>query len=286
MRLGVITDTCHGYGRWGEDCYKKMREHGFSCSDYQNLVGDNSIIYAAPQEEADAILLHERTLAEEAGIQIWQAHAPWRYPVNDGTEEVRAERLELMKKSIRAASLLGCRNWVVHPIMPYGLDDAGTENAQKTWDLNLSFMTGLLNTAKEYNITICFENMPFQNFSLSKPAEILRFAETINDENFKICFDTGHAACFDDVSVGDAVRMLGSKIRAFHIHDDKGGHDLHLFPYFGFIDWEDFARALKDISFDGVFSLEVLPSGKLPLPIFEEMCESLVKIAKNIINNI
>lgn len=45
-----------------------------------------------------------------------------------------------------------------------------------------------------------FENMPFKNFSLSKPCDILRFVKAIDDENFKICLDTGHVAVFEGMS--------------------------------------------------------------------------------------
>ena len=64
-----------------------------------------------------------------------------------------------MKKSIRAASILECKNWVIHPIMPFGVEDIDTGDAEKTWDMNVAFMKELLKTAKEYGVTICLENM-------------------------------------------------------------------------------------------------------------------------------
>ncbi len=57
-------------------------------------------------------------------------------------------------------------------------------------------------------------------------------------------------------------------------------------PYFGIIDWEDFAAALKDIKYNGCFSLETIPSGKLPDDIFVYMCRLLAKIAEKIAKNI
>lgn len=188
-----------------------------------------------------------------------------------------------MKKSIRATAVLGCKNWVIHPIMPYGVSDINTENVQKTWDMNIEFMSELLETAKEYDITICLENMPFLDFSLSKPADILRFVKTINDEHFKICLDTGHVSVFNKLSLGDSVRELDDEIRVLHVHDNKFSQDLHLIPYSGIIDWEDFAKALKEINFKGVFSLEAAPSAKLTTPLFEEMSILLAKIAYEII---
>ena len=287
MKIGIQTGSLdkNGYGRYGEDKYKKLKEFGFSGMDF-NMMNTSSILYTATQEEADAILLHEKELAKQAGIEITQVHGPWRWPVRDFTEEDRKERMEKMKKSIRATSVLGCRNWVIHPLMPYGTAEINTENAQKTWDINIAFMRELLQTAKEYDVTICLENMPMREFSLAKPSEILRFVKEINDEHFKICLDTGHVAVFDDLVLGDEVRRLGEELCVLHVHDTKFNMDLHLLPYQGVIDWKDFSAALKEIRFEGCFSLETAPPYKLSNAMFEEMSTLLVKMAEEIISSI
>ena len=46
------------------------------------------------------------------------------------------------------------------------------------------------------------------------------------------------------------------------------------------INWEDFADALKDIGYKGVFSLETQPFKKLPDELFGEMGKTLYKISK------
>ena len=191
-----------------------------------------------------------------------------------------------MKRSIHLTALLGCKNWVIHPIMPCGVNDINTADAQKTWDINLVFMRELLQYAKECGVKICFENMPMKEFSLAKPTDILRFVKTIDDDNFKICLDTGHISVFDELSVGDCIRELDGEIRVLHIHDNKYGMDLHSFPYTGIIDWKDFAKALRDINFKGVFSLETIPPVALDDEIFSDMCIALRKTAQQIISYI
>ena len=282
MKIGIefnIFDS--GYLRYGDDKYKKMKEHGFSCIDF-NMTSTNTEIYTNPA--ACELLLREKSLADDAGIEIYQAHGPWRSPPKDRTPDDRSERMEKMKKSIYLASLLGCKNWVIHPLMPFGADDTATGNEKGTWDINLRFMKELLVTAKEYGITICLENMPMTLFSMAKPAKILKLVEEIGDENFKICLDTGHMSVFGDLSMPDEVRRLGDKIKVLHIHDNKCGKDLHLMPYFGTIDWTAFARSLKDIGFDGVFSLETKAPSNLPDYLFEKSSILLYEIANEIIN--
>ncbi len=286
MKIGIQANLLDkkGYGRWGEETYKKLKEHGFMCSDFDMSVTD-SIIYTSSEMQADEILIYEKNLASDAGIEISQVHGPWRWPPRDYEKSDREERMESMKRSIRFTSVLGCKNWVVHPIMPFGIEDIGTPNEKNTWDMNLEFMTELLKTAKEYGVTICLENMPMLKFSLAKPADILRFVQTIDDENFKICFDTGHAAVFEYESliVEDEIRRLGDQIKTLHVHDTMYACDLHLMPYSGVIDWKKFKQALDDIGFDGVFSLEVLPSRKLPDSIFDGIGRHIYKIAEDIV---
>ncbi|MBE7045420.1 MAG: sugar phosphate isomerase/epimerase [Ruminococcaceae bacterium] len=279
MKIGMkINPFVNGYHRFGADRYKKLRVHGYEAMDYE-MFDANSLIYTLPEAEADVFLLEEKRLAEEAGIEIFQTHAPW--PVPDEYPEL----VEKMQKSIRASAVLGCKNWVVHPLMPCGTNEADKpELAQKTWDLNLAFMSELVKTAKEYDVTICLENMPMLNYSLAKPTDVLRLVKALNDEHFKICLDTGHVNVFQEqLSIGDEVRAIGKELRALHVHDNKVGQDLHLVPYYGTLNWKEFADALDEVGYDGVFSLEVMPPITLSDATFEESSRLMAEIAKDII---
>jgi sugar phosphate isomerase/epimerase len=200
----------------------------------------------------------------------------------DNTPEFRDERFEKMKKSLYGTAILGAGKWVVHPLMPCGLEDDGTDDSKRTFEINCEFMTKILTVAKPLGITVCLENMPFPDFSLSKPGKILEIVRAVADNSFGICFDTGHVAVFPELCVGDEVRKLGSFISALHIHDNDGKFDRHLFPFEGIIDWEDFSAALYDINFDDVISLECGPSGNLTESGAEAEFAKLASYAKKI----
>lgn len=68
------------------------------------------------------------------------------------------------------------------------------------------------------------------------------------------------------------------------MHDNMGDRDAHLWPTEGCIDWERFAKGLKEIGFDGVFSLEVAPSARLEDQAFEAQSRRLFEIAEEIAN--
>lgn len=246
------------------------------------MMDTESFIYSGEESGVLDFLLKEKELSAKAEIEISQVHGPWCWPIRDTTSEGLQERMDKMKKSIYFTSFLGCKKWVVHPVMPYGVVDKHTQNVFKTRETNLSFFRELLKTAKEYEVTICLENMPFTEFSVATPEDILSIVNEIDDENFKICLDTGHVAAFGNLDLSEETRRLGNKIKALHVHDSVKGQDLHLTPCCGSIDWEDFAKALKDINFDGVFSLETSPPRKLPDNLFEQYGILLGKIAKEI----
>ena len=83
--------------------------------------------------------------------------------------------------------------------------------------------------------------------------------------------------------IADAVKTFGNKLKIMHVHDNSGRGDEHKHPYYGILDWKKYAAALRDIGFDGVFSLETLPSTKLPDHLFLEGCVALSHIVDEIL---
>lgn len=276
MKIGITESSYRVYPK--EIRYQKMKEHGFTHADY-GMSNTEVAPYTLDDEAFDAFIARERQMAEDAGIVISQVHGPWRWPPQDGTEEDRAERMEKMKRSIRAAALLGCKNWIVHPIMPHGINDIGTDDEQSTWDLNVPFMRELLAYAKEHGVIICFENMPMPNFSIGSVEAIMRFVREMDDDSFRVCLDTGHVNVFPGQTLSDAVHIIGDKLQALHVHDNSGKADEHKLPWFGTADWEGFGRALREIGYDGVFSYETGPSIALPTELYGDMLRFMIKSA-------
>lgn len=281
MKIGI---GVHSYSRYGEHRYEKIKSHGYSCVDFR-MMDTNSFPYIDPLKKTENILIKEKKLADDSEIEIYQVHGPWTWPpeAQDSTKEKRDLKLENIKRSLWATAVLECKNWVIHPIMPFGINDKLSDKQDTTFKINIEFMHKVLEIGKQYDITICLENMPLPNFSIATPYEILDFVNLINDDNFKICLDTGHTATFPDLSVAKAVRHLKNNIRAFHLHDSYPGNDFHLLPYFGSINWDDFSEALKEINYTGGLCLETAPPKNLPDDLYGELCKNLFKIVENIV---
>ena len=67
-----------------------------------------------------------------------------------------------------------------------------------------------------------------------------------------------------------------------YVHDSDGEQDRHWFPYSGAVDWADFTRALKEVGFEGVMSLETEPSEELNMDAYKAMNKALALIAKQL----
>ena len=252
----------NSYGRYGADVFAQLKQQGYGGADI-NAANTDTTLYTKSEEALRPQLTAARQAAEQAGVTISQVHGPWRWPPRDGSVEERAERLEKMKRAVVITALLGCRHLVIHPLMPYGIEDTLSGHQQATWDVNVAFLKDLTAFAKTQGVVICVENMPMPLFSLATPQRVLELVEAIHDPNLSICLDTGHVAVFPHLSVGEEIRRLGDHLRVFHLHDNHGEEDSHLYPMDGIIDWGAVRQALEAIGYQGVLSLETAPSGGL-----------------------
>lgn len=270
----------------GEESYRKLHEFGYQCADYQ-MNYTTSYLFTCSHSDFEKKLRQEKAWADANEIEIHQMHGPWDAADNELEHDLTPERLKTMldarKRSIEACTYLGCKNWVIHPIFPYGREDEKVGKSEEAYRINFEFYSELLETAREFDVTICFENMPFYNFCLNNVDKIKKFICEIDDDHFKACLDTGHVICLNDRTLGDAVRTFGKDLKVLHVHDSRPGQDLHMMPYFGYGDWDEFYNGLSDIGYGGVLNLETAPPGSLSPMIYDEMSKSLVKIAKQII---
>lgn len=279
QRLEIgITNTSYGVYSF-EDAIARIAAQGYDCIDYQGFVDIESAFFNLPEDDFLAELKAQKALISSHGMRVSQAHAPWRTP-KDGDPEERKRWILAMEKSVRGAAALDCTRFIVHPLMPY-MDTA--ENPDEVWQMNESFLGNLADYAKEYGVTVCLENMPFPDFPIATVAHDLEMLRRLQRDNLKICLDTGHAAIFYGADVASAVRDIGEKLEAVHIHDNMGKIDEHLIPGDGIIDWDGVCAALNETGFKGVFSLETSPKHtKHPKEEWEKREIALAELAKRL----
>ena len=136
--------------------------------------------------------------------------------------------------------------------MPYGV---GKENAESVMQINAEFFKKLCDYAKTQGVTVCLENMPFLDFPLSSIESCIEFVKTLNLDNLKICYDVGHDLLWGNKPY-ESVAKMGGLLACIHAHDNNGKADSHQLPKTGVCDWQKFAKALLEVDYQGVFSLE------------------------------
>ena len=279
MKLGITythTENCLS-------SLKKLASLGVEAIDL-NLMDTSTVFYSPNTKAASERIAEIRTAAKSSGIFISQTHGPWTWPPDmDSTAENRIIRLSQMRRAVEITAELGCEACVIHPIMPFGVEDLLCGKEKETLELNLWFFGELAKTAEKNRVTVCIENMPMPNFSVATPEKILCLIDAVASPNIAACLDTGHVTMHEGLTAAGSARLLGSKLRVLHVHDNDGRSDFHWFPQSGVTDWSAFASALCEIGFDGAFSLETLPDANLPPEEYDKTLEKLIGIAKDII---
>ncbi len=265
MKIGITPSSYFVYYKDHALSYERMAAHGYEMLDYQTLANTEQELFTVSESEFEKRVRAESALAASFGLSFCQSHGPWRWPVQDSTEEERAERFNSMSRAIRGTAYVGAEHFVIHCIMPYGCYSG--EASERQVEMNREFFGRLLKTAEEYRVVIDLENLPFPQLPISRTNEVLDFVKEMNTPWMRMCLDTGHCSFYGD-SPAESVRLIGKEyLTTLHVHDNDGPNDRHWEPGRGIIDWADFSRALHEIDFDGVVSLETGVPGDVTDPV-------------------
>ena len=179
------------------------------------------------------------------GVTCNQSHAP--FPTH--CPEVRS----YYKRAIECTAEAGGKICVIHP-------DNYSGPAQ-----NAELYQELLPFAKACGVKIATENMFNWDDQKDEPIfaacasceSFLEHLNAVNDPFLVACVDVGHAE-MQPVGPGAAklIRALGSHVQALHLHDNDRRHDSHQIPLTMDIDYGPIVQALKDIGYQGEFTLE------------------------------
>lgn len=181
------------------------------------------------------------------GIICNQSHAP--FPVM--CPEIRSH----LKRAIECTAEAGGKICIIHP------------DNDSTPEVNAEMYFELLPFAKECNVKIATENM--WNWDAEKghssfaacatPESFCAHLDAVNDDYFVACLDIGHAEMKgSETNAVEMIQALGSRLQALHIHDNDKLHDSHQIPFSMNINFEEIVKALKEIEYNGYFTLEAV----------------------------
>ena len=202
--------------------------------------------------------LYIAQVRDKLGIKLIQSHAPMGKPLADGGK--------LLSETLRCVEACGAwdiPNLVVHSGYVHGL------SPEETFARNREFFMPLLERAEKYGVNILVENFNKMCvdglYWIDNAPDLLRMVETVNHPLFHAVWDTGHAN-MQEMPQDEALRILGSHVRALHVQDNMGNADSHLAPFLGTMNMDAVMSGLMDIGYNGYFTFEVggffLPADK------------------------
>jgi len=225
-------------------------------------------LYAKSEDEIRAYFSDLRRYAASMGLEIYQTHGRGTGFKNIPDEDnalVENARLDCI-----ATAALGARYCVLHTCTTIVLDlSVGSALMHQLHD---DMFLRILPYAVENDVVIATETFGdatgkgccdfFGNMSEFFPAYERIAAHKEFADHFCVCMDVGHtnkATRFhNNPHPEDAIRLLGSRIRVLHLHDNDTMTDQHKIPMTGCINWNAVMDALDEIGYDGVYNLEVV----------------------------
>lgn len=205
-------------------------------------------------EKSTSELIALKKNFDERGIEIASIHAPFgeNHDLAALSDAERCQALEIQKKVLPLAALLGARVVVIHPGVQVksSLRDAASQALMKS-------LPELTRVAEEVGILLGLENNE-PGYMGDDADALLGWVEQVNSPALGICFDTGHAHC--NGTMRESFAILKDRIVAFHLSDNDGTCDQHLQPGHGTIDWQAFKEIFQTMSFAEPLNVEVIPS--------------------------
>ena len=210
---------------------------------------------------------------QRTGLPLSQSHAHF-YDYDRSSDPDRDD--ELVRRTIEAAGMLNIPWITVHP---QGLSEE-CYSVGKNRELNRRLLVKYGEWAVKYGVGLAVENMIERRSGgrryCAQAEELVDLVDSMNDPKlFGITWDTGHAH-LSHVNQGEALRLIGKRLKATHIADNKGEHDDHMLPFMGTIKWDEVMQALAEIGYEGDFTYETFAFSN-PLP--KELRAQAVKYA-------
>ena len=257
-----------------EQCMVMAKDAGFD--GLEICMGEN-----APKSEAGSLRLDEETgiagyrsdlaldtreedvkaiseSAKKVGIEICSVATAlnFRYPLTSPDTQTRAKGIEVLKKSLQSAALLGAEvalviPGIVTPEVSYGEAVESSEAALRE----------LLPTARETGVRMALENV-WNKFLLS-PLEFRDFIDRIDDDCVCALFDVANILAYGYPD--QWIDALGSRIRSVHIKDfmtSVGNINGFVNLFEGDIDWPAVMKSLRNVGYDGYLTVETIPAYK------------------------
>jgi sugar phosphate isomerase/epimerase len=212
-----------------------------------------------PYHTSDAQLRTTRALLDELGLGV-VVETGARYVLDprrkqkptliDADPAERARRLEFLVRCAEITVALGGDTlslWSGIPAAEVSSDDA--------WRWLAEGVVALHERVMPLGVRLAFEPEPGMLVDSLGDWDRLRDATSL--PTLGLTLDVGHVPCTERITAGDAIRRYAAALRNVHLDDSRNGVHEHLQIGDGDTDWPDVMRALHEIGFDAIASVEL-----------------------------
>jgi len=212
-----------------------------------------------PDHTSDAQLRATRALLERLGLAVvietgaryvLDPRRKQRPTLIEADAEGRARRLEFLERCARIAVALGGDT-----ISLWSGIRTPELAGEEAWRHLAVGVRQLHERIEPLGVQIAFEPEPGHLVNSLADWERLRDAVALPD--FGLTLDVGHVPCTESMSAGDAIRKYGPALRTVHLDDSRNGVHEPLQIGDGSLDWPDIMRALREVEFAGIASVEL-----------------------------
>jgi len=219
-----------------------------------------------------------RASAEKHGIQIaglhWLLVKPEGLYINHPDAGMRSKTARYFCDLVQFCADLGGKIMVAGSPRQRNIMPGVSPEQAREWALE-TFREAVA-LAQTHGITICFEPLAASetNF-MNTAANAITFVRRLNSTAFKIILDV-KAMCSEAKPVPQIIRESWPHFAHFHANDKnlKG-------PGFGEVDFKPIVRALKEVGYNGLVSVEVFDFAEGPEMIASKSLEYLREVFEN-----
>jgi len=225
------------------DIKTKLRlfaEYGFKyihwCDDW-----NNEVLYSREN------IGQYKRLIESSGLKCIDVHGTETSAVHIASEEENRldHYVKLLENRIEFCSVVGGDSVVIHP----PTDDWGSRPLEWKLDRSLSVFESVKPMCEDLGIALAVENCyPYDEKVLE------HYFERYSPEFVGFCFDSGHAHLNKNL---DGLMRFSDRLKALHLHDNKGKEDDHQPPFWGSIDWERVMLWIEQSGYEKPINFEV-----------------------------
>lgn len=189
------------------------------------------------------------------GVSACAAMGPDRDLIHPD-KAIRDNGMAYVKGAIQATHDLGGKNLVGPIYSAVGRTwQASEEERARDTDLLVQNLTELAKFAADNDVFLCVEPLNrFETSFINLAEQGIRVVDRVGHPNCQMMLDTFHMN-IEEKSLGEAIRAVGPRLKHLHAcENDRGA------PGSGNVTWDQVAKALKDIHYNGPVVIESFTS--------------------------